>query len=430
VRWRQAAAAAAGLLAAVGLNAHKAAADDAETSQPTTTTSTPEPEHQPDVISDQQRAQLEKAQHAAATTPAGDGPVHTKPALVPAAEPAPEPPSPVAESFEVTDVRRPAAVIRELASPRRRVRGQAETSSVGEMPEPVAEPLTAAPVDDPAGKSSPTAPAQSNNATVTTTPVAPKATPPPSLETPTPTGDWVPAAVNTEIDQRIAERWRTSPVRGPPPSSATALGNDSRNTTTQVVVVRDQFGHSSVAVSSQTATVHNVGVATAEGYGGGDATATGNTSDTSILQVAVIQQRGTGSATVEQSASVDNYGTASATTAGAANAVAVGNDSSTSVTQIAVVYVEGAGNGHVSQSTAVDNEGLATAEATDRDATAVGNTSDTEITQIAVVHVGNDDTNVSQTQTTENIGVATATGGTASGNTATNTSVQVAHTHR
>jgi hypothetical protein len=439
VRWRSAAAA-AGIVAAVGLNAHKAAADEVEAppaDPPATTTTTattappeePSQPEQPDIISEEQRAQLAEAQAAADSAPVGEGPVRSRPSMIAKPLPAdiPQLPESPAPPPEITDASPAPVLIHELVAPvRAKYRVLATNWPEGGPAEPQPTPLEAAPADDASGKQPAPSPAQANNATLTTTPATPKATPPPAVEPATSTDAWYPAWVAAETDQRIAEKWRTAPVRGPPPSTATALGNDSRNTTTQVVVVRDQFGHNSVAVSSQTATVHNVGTATADAHGGGDATATGNTSDTTILQVTVINVRGTGSATVEQSASVDNLGTASATTAGAADATAVGNNSSTSVTQIAVVYVEGAGDAHVTQSTDVDNVGVATAEATDRDATAVGNTSDTDVTQIAVVHVGDDDVNVNQTQNTSNIGVATATGGTASGNTATNTTTQVA----
>lgn len=438
-----------GVVAAIGLSAHGAGAQVADeaptdTTLPpsdttipppeSTTTTTEPPPPPPDYVGAERRARIDAATSAEANIPTGDVPVHAH-AKTPTAPG--DPPVPAAVDLpRITDSAPPAPLSPELVSLRAHIRAWAETSSavgaVGSATEAAApQPLSAAPVDGPAGKA-PAPGSSSTNATVTTTPVAPKATPPASVDPAGFSNDgWVPAALSDEIDQRIAEKWRTAPVRGPPPTTATALGNDARNTTTQVAVVRDQFGHTSVAVSSQTATVHNVGVAEAEGHGaGGAATATGNTSDTSILQVTVIQLRGTGSATVEQSASVDNVGTASATTNGAATATAVGNDSATSVTQIAVVYVEGAGDAHVTQSTAVDNEGVATAEATDRDTTAFGNQSSTDVTQITVVHSGDEDVNVSQTSATSNIGTATATGGTASGNTATNVTTQVAAVHR
>jgi hypothetical protein len=427
------------VLAAVGLNAHRASADDAEAPPPdappstTTTSTTAAPER--DLFSEQQRAQLARAQQAADATPA-EGPVHTNPPAAPAPEVTADVAAPPAEHVDLPalDVALPT-FSDELVSLAAPFRGRGETSwrrltpaAAAATPPPA--PLEPAPVDDPAGKRPTPTPSSSTNATVTATPVTPKATPPPAIEPASSDDAWYPAWVADEADQRIAEKWRLSPVRGPPPSTATALGNDARNTTTQVAVVRDRSGHTTVAVSSQTATVHNVGLATADGHGGGDANATGNRSDTSIVQVSVIEVRGSGSATVQQSASVDNLGTASATTAGAADATAIGNDSQTSVTQIAVVFIEGSGDAHLTQSADVDNVGVASADASDRDATAVGNTSSTNVTQIAVVHVSDDDANVSQTSTTSNIGVATATGGTASGNTATNTTTQVVKVSR
>jgi hypothetical protein len=270
------------------------------------------------------------------------------------------------------------------------------------------------------------------NALVTKTiETTPKATPPTSVDAVTAGDAWYPAWVAETTDQRLAEKWRNAPVRGPPPSTATALGNSSTNTVTQVAVVRGQFGTEvAVATQLQRSDVTNVGTATADAAGGGDASATGDTANTSVIQVSVIVQRGTGSATIEQKADVDNIGVASATTNGAGSATAVGNDSSTSVTQVAVVYVEGSGDAHVTQSADVDNVGIASASGTDKAAVAIGNQSRTDVTQVSVVHVRNEDVSVNQSSTNLNIGVATADGGTASGNTATNVTTQVGHVPR
>ena len=424
----------AGVLAAVGLHAHKAAADEEVAPPPTdagpsTTTSTTQPPGR-SLISDAQRAQLERARAAAQTVPEGEGPIGARAPAPPttiAAVTAPVPAPDLPDRKPSVDRRRAITddlVRRSLPARQLRIKKALRLpGAVDDAPAPA--PLEPKPADDrPGDKKEPAAPATAIS--ISTSQVTPKATPPPAASPASSDDAWYPAWVAAQADARIAERWRTSPVRGPPPSLATALGNDARTTITQVAVVHDRSGHLTVSVASQTATVQNVGLATTDGHGGGDATAVGNRSDTTILQVSVIEQRGTGTATVVQSASVDNVGTANATTAGVADATAVGNESKTSVTQIAVVFVDGSGDGHVTQSADVDNVGVANASATDRNATAVGNTSSTDVTQIAVAHVGNDDVNVEQTQNTINYGEATANGGTATGNTATNTTTQVA----
>ena len=156
-------------------------------------------------------------------------------------------------------------------------------------------------------------------------------------------------------------------------------------------------------------------------YQRGSASATGDRASTSIYQVSVIVQRGTGTATVEQDVHVDNVGVADATSAGIANAQAVGNASSTKVNQIAVVIVQGSGDAQVRQTTDVTNAGVATAVAVDEhDATAAGNAATNQVTQLTVVKVGDQDVDVRQATSITNVGVATAGGGTSTGNTATN----------
>jgi hypothetical protein len=386
----------------------------------------------PSVLSDEERARLEEAARALEESkdrPA-DGPVRPKPPKVLAFEEIPD--ATTSAPVDKNTVPTISAVAETLTTSATGAvsfphREPARPSSLPEELPPV-EP-TAAPVEDAPKNSAPaTSPVQ--NAVVTKAiETTPKATPPTGLDPVTAGDEWYPAWAADLADQRIAEKWRNAPVRGPPPSSATALGNSSTNTVTQVAVVRGQFGTEVVvATQTQRSDIDNVGVASADAHGiGGSATATGNTAHTTVLQVSVIVDRGgSGTATVEQSADVDNVGVASASTTGAAQATAVGNDSTTNVTQVAVVYIEGSGDAHVTQTTDVDNVGIASATATDRNATAVGNQSTTDVTQVSVVHVGDDDVNVGQRSTTSNIGVAAANGGTASGNTATNTTTQVA----
>jgi hypothetical protein len=418
VRWRPAALAAAGVVAAIGLSSQQAGAEPVE-------------EDAPDPVEQAARAQIREVGAAVAASksaPTGDGPV--RPEVKVLSLEAIETVAPAVVSEVVAPMR---SVIRDVlvapTAPRQFIPAT-RTGTVAPQLPPIPVPLTAAPVDDPVGQTPAPAPIPPSAVTISPAPTVPAT--PPGAVAPVTAGDaWYPHEVAEMADQRIAERMRSSPVRGPPPTTATALGNDARNTTTQVAVVRGPSG-TSVAISSQsqTATVHNVGVATADGPGGGSATATGNTADTSITQVSVVVQRGSGSATVEQEAKVDNVGVASAASNGAGNATAVGNDSATNVTQIAVVYIEGSGDAHVSQTTDVANVGVASATATGRDATAVGNTSTTDVTQIAVVHVGDEDVTVGQTSTTHNIGVGVAIGGTATGNTAVNTDTQVVKVSR
>jgi hypothetical protein len=432
VRWRPAAAAAAGVVAAIGLTSHRAGAEpvDNAAAEPSSTTTTP------DRVSQAAHDEISRVGDAIAASPnppEGDGPVHptVKPLALTEIVESALPPVDVNADVAIAPVRGAVAkVIAALPTPNRIVPAPITPRRVPAVTVPIPAAPPPAPAGAPAGKTPSPGPTPSATATIVNAPTPP-ATPPTSVA-PVAAGDqWYPTEVADLADQRIAQRMRSSPVRGPPPTTASALGNDSRNTTTQVAVVWGPSG-CSVAISSQSqdATVHNVGIATADAHDGGSATATGNTADTAVTQVSVVVQRGTGTATVEQDAHVDNVGVASATSAGAANATAVGNDSSTNVTQIAVVFIEGSGDAHVTQSTDVDNVGVASAAATDMNASATGNTSTTDVTQIAVVHVHDDDVNVGQSSSTSNIGVASATGGTALGNTATNTTTQVVSLHR
>jgi hypothetical protein len=418
------------------MHAQDAAAEPVDESaaqtSPTTTTSPP-PSYDPLSAKDRAKFAEAAAAYEAAKDEPAKGPVRPKPDVIALQEiedpPAPPPDVHVGAAVALPSARPTFAASPELVSPQPRFRGRGETSSgIEAVAAAVAQPLQAAPADEPVGGVPLPEPIAAVAAAVALKLKPGEKSTPPSTMDPVTAGDaWYPATVAAEADQRIAEKWRTAPVRGPPPTVATALGNSSTNTVTQIAVVRTPFG-SEVALATQVqhSDVTNVGVATAEANGAGSAMATGNTADTSVTQVSVIVHRGgTGTASIEQHADVDNIGVASATT-GAGNATAVGNDSSTNVTQVAVVYIEGSGDAQVTQSTGVANVGVASADAAGGSATAIGNQSTTDVTQVSVVHLGSEDRTVDQTTSTSNIGVAHASGGTASGNTATNSTVQVA----
>lgn len=230
---------------------------------------------------------------------------------------------------------------------------------------------------------------------------------------------WSVSSVEPTVDQRLAERWRNSPVRGPP-TLADALGNDGRTTIWQVAVVVGEEGPQ-VVITSQRIAVTNAGSAVAVATGQGSAQATGDLARTSVTQVSVVVLRGSGNATVHQSVGVANRGLGVAASAGDGSASAVGNASTTAVDQTVVVIVLGSGNGTVDQSAEVDNAGAAYALATDKDSTAVGTTSTTQIRQTAVVMVHDEDVTVSQNAAVENHGVGAATGATSTGNNSTTT---------
>ncbi|MEY2467857.1 MAG: hypothetical protein QOF21_555, partial [Actinomycetota bacterium] len=240
---------------------------------------------------------------------------------------------------------------------------------------------------------------------------------------------WWPAGTETTVDQRIAEAWRGTPVRGPPPGVASALGNDGRTTIYQVSVVDGPDGFDVSISTQQVAAVNNRGFAAADAHGAGSATSTGDLARTSIHQVSVVVLRGTGTASVVQNASVDNLGVGVAASAGPANATSVGNASSTTVNQTAVVLILGSGDATLTQSTGVTNAGVATAMALDRPAAATGSTATTDVTQLAVLVVHDDDVTAQQSSTTVNLGVANAGGGTAVGNNSTNTVTQTTVRH-
>ncbi|MBA2609956.1 MAG: hypothetical protein H0U92_13525, partial [Actinobacteria bacterium] len=237
---------------------------------------------------------------------------------------------------------------------------------------------------------------------------------------------WWPTWAGDLLDQRFATAWRSNPVRGPPPGSASALGNDGRTTIYQVSIVKGGDGTQVSIAARQTAVVNNRGLAEATAVGSGSASATGDHARTSIYQTTVVVQRGTGTATVEQSAHVDNLGHALAASAGSGDAEAVGNASSTTVHQTAVVLLLGSGDAHLSQTADVTNVGGATAVATDTQSLAVGSTATTDVSQLAVLRVYDDDVTVAQKSSTTNVGVGDASGGSAIGNSSTNTSSQVA----
>jgi hypothetical protein len=99
------------------------------------------------------------------------------------------------------------------------------------------------------------------------------------------------------------------------------------------------------------------------------------------------------------------------------------------VNQTAVVLLLGSGDAQVSQSADVTNAGGATAVATDTDSSAVGSNATTDVSQTAVLVVHDDDVTVAQHSSTTNTGGAISTGGTATGDSATNRVSQVSVTH-
>ncbi|MEY2426156.1 MAG: hypothetical protein QOI61_1728, partial [Actinomycetota bacterium] len=225
MRLRSAAVAAAGVVAAIGLSSHEAAAD------PPATTSTTAVDPVGQATRDEMAAigaaiQASKSQEP----PPGDGPVHpeVKVLSLQAVEAAPPPVAPevVAPVREVIH-----SVLVAPTIPKQLIRA---TRTVTAIPPPAIPPLTAAPAEAPADPKTPTgAPVPPSAVTIATAPTVP-ATPPDSVAPATASDAWYPHEVAEMADQRIAERMRNSPVRGPPPSTAQALGNDARNTTTQV----------------------------------------------------------------------------------------------------------------------------------------------------------------------------------------------------
>ena len=438
--WRHLAAGAAGVVAAVGLGAHGAAADDAGASDapadpstpaaqpgPTTTTTLPK-------LSPEDQAKLDRAHQLNAF--AQTMPTYTAPKKQPVADDTPAanrlafvstldgaaPPSSskVAQRFgEASRLSR--AVSAHNPSSKPVVESAAQT--------PAAAAPSASPADDPSPqKHTSSGPVQATTATTSTTSTA-TPTLPSSVDGATASQAWWPTWAADLVDQRIDEAWRETPVRGPPPGVASALGNDGRTTIYQVSIVTGKDGTDVSITAHQGAAVLNAGVAQADAVGSGSATSTGDVARTSITQVSVVVQRGTGTANVAQDASVVNAGMGVAASAGPANAKAIGNASSTTVNQTAVVLILGSGDATLSQRTDVLNAGDATAVATDRQATATGSTATTDVNQTAVLVVHDDDVNVSQSTTTVNVGIANAGGGTAVGNNSSNTTTQISVYH-
>ena len=151
---------------------------------------------------------------------------------------------------------------------------------------------TAAPVDDTAsGKTSHGWPdrfgCHDEFETNTATPALP-----PSIDgAAAPQASW-PASAEAAANQRIAEAWRGTPVRGPPPGVASALGNDGRTTIYQVSVVDGQDGFEVSISTQQMAAVTNAGVRGAGATAQGSATSTGDLARTSIYQVSVVVASG------------------------------------------------------------------------------------------------------------------------------------------
>ena len=444
MRWRPVAAAAAGVVAVVGLNAGKAAADTGDESvdpSPTTSTTTPKP----DPSLDERSAKLDQAASYSAyvdslppytpkpkPAPPVDlsAPVSAVTHLAPTISVGDDQTAPTPDFLRLTpDIRAKAA-----ESPRKQPSAvdQARAAMAAEAgaaangaSAPAVEAPSAAPVDDPSPNQSPAA----STATYATTTGANTNTSTPALP-PAPgsagaTDQWWPTWAGDLVDQRFEAAWRENPVRGPPPGTASALGNDGRTTIYQVSVVKGKDGTEVSISASQSAVVNNRGLAEAGAIGSGSATATGDLARTSIYQTTVVVQRGTGTATVEQATHVDNLGHALAASAGSENAEAVGNASSTTVHQTAVVLLLGSGDAQLSQQADVTNVGDATAVAIDRQSAASGSTATTDVSQIAVLVVHDDDVTVTQRSSTTNVGVGNASGGTAIGNSSTNTTSQV-----
>ena len=421
-------------MAAVGLGAHTASADDAGAAdapadpgaaQPTTTTTMPK-------LSAEDQARLDQANKldAFAQQLPKQPPPKPKPAATDASAANPlavvstldgaAPPLPPKVTQRLADAARVAKSLPSTTAP---------TSSKAVDESAVQTPTNPAPSPSPADDPSPdkhtsTGPVQATTATTSTTSTA-TPTLPPSVEGATAAQQWWPTWAGDMADQRIAEAWRETPVRGPPPGVASALGNDGRTTIYQVSIVDGRDGFDVSITAHQGAAVLNAGVAQADAVGSGSATSTGDLARTSIYQVSVVVQRGTGTAHVAQDASVVNAGMGVAASAGPANAKAIGNASTTNVNQTAVVLILGSGDATLNQRTDVLNAGDATAVATDRQATATGSTATTNVSQTAVLVVHNDDVNVNQSTTTVNVGIANAGGGTAVGNNSSNTTNQI-----
>lgn len=439
--WKSVAVGAVGVAAAIGLSAHGAAADTIDapvepTPDTTPTTLAPEPvvpivpaEDVPEAkrgrldaayaLND--IAQMEPRKPKATPTPEVAAPL----AVITSAAPILGPPA-APTTAALTDFLRSSAQ-----------RGALERRKSMELPGdgPAAVTPAATPTPDPVPADGPsplkgnaTSPGSSATTTSASTNTS-TATPPPGFDGVAAGEQWWPTWAGELVDQRLATAWRSTPVRGPPPGTASALGNDGRTTIYQVSVIKGRDGFD-VSIASQQADVLNGGIATAQASGIGSSSATGDRATTSIYQTSVIVQRGTGTATVEQDVKVSNLGVADATSAGVASAQATGNTSSTSVNQLAVILLLGSGDAQVSQATDVTNAGVATAVAVeDHDANASGNAATTDVNQLALLVVHNEDVTINQSSSTVNIGIANAGGGTAVGNNSTNTVNQVFVAH-
>ncbi len=446
MRWRPVAAAAAGVVAVVGLSSHKAGADTGDEGvDPTPTTSTTAATPDPKI--EERSRKLDQAAVYSQYVDSLPAYVPKKKPALPAADlsAAVSAVAPLVPTISIGDQtlipRLPAGFgpdhggnpaeshtkkkVSAVDQARAAMAAEAAASAANPGSTSVTESPSAAPVDD----ASPSRNQASDPAVYATTTAAntnsSTTAPPPAAGAAGAGEQWWPTWAGDLLDQRFAAAWRSNRVRGPPPGTASALGNDGRTTIYQVSVVKGKDGTEVSISASQAAVVNNIGYAQADANGTGSATATGDQARTSIYQTTVVVQRGTGTATVEQTAHVDNLGVALAASAGSGSASSVGNASSTSVNQTAVVLLLGSGDAQVSQTADVTNAGGATAVATDTQSSAVGNTATTDVSQIAVLVVHDDDVTVNQTSSTTNVGGSYASGGMATGNSSTNTTSQV-----
>lgn len=405
----------------IGMGAGKAAADDAPEST-TSTTVAPEPTGREAELAE--AGELSKLMGAIP-------PPKPKPAPVPTTTT----PAPVPEETLPPEARGLAPAPKLFSDPSPREGKESEKSSANRVTpgtvtaQPAAAEEAAAQPSAPEPAKSPAAPAQpataASAAVTTASQKSTDAAVSPTANVLQPEDVWWPGWTEDLVDQKIAAAWRLTPVRGPPPGTASALGNDGQTSITQVAIVDGPDGVEVDISYAQTAKVNNLGYAQADASGPGDARAVGDKASTAIYQTSVVVQKGTGTATVAQDANVDNVGYAIAATAGA-DADAVGNESATTIHQTAVVVILGSGDGTVVQGANVRNIGGATAVATEKPASAAGNRSTTHVNQVGLVVVHDEDRTLTQTSNTDNIGLAAAIGATSTGNVATNSVEQVA----
>jgi len=183
----------------------------------------------------------------------------------------------------------------------------------------------------------------------------------------------------------------------------TAIGNDVVNTLD--VDQSDDLDANGVAISINAQAVENELDGTAA-ITTGDAAATGNTSSTSVSQLAVANGgHAGGNASVNQSATVVNHGEATADTG---SNVGIGNDVDNSLNALQDVSIRGPPAGAVIvtiNTQAVDNELVGSAAITTGDANVRGNTSVTLIDQRAKA-IGFDAASVTQDADVTNTGAA------------------------